>query len=452
MKSLLPPVNTRMREYTAVLLLIIFVCLIFQPLFTHLVCGDGNSVPYTDHPAHNAFAADMRQRQVISMPHPLYHAAVIVAEQIREIFQSPPAQEPDARIAIALAAKDKQGPELTAINRRYAPASITILLLFQIFVALVLYAHIRKNIHPRTWIGTVAAVLISLGLMVTAPIALYVNVDHQFYFGYIGINVWHSPTVLVAKPWALITFAMISAMLIPHSPIPLASSSVDGKSQFTKVWMTAAIVIVGALAKPSFLIALIPAAVLFAAYQRFARKTKVSWKSLICALIVPAVAVLLWQGHIYSQLTGGSRAKFAPFATLSSMSNHLGPKFFLSILFPIAGYLLAGSATECRSRLNLGWLTFICGAMLTYLITESRRTSHGNFLWSAQLAVFVLFTQTACCVIATTRERWHIASKRNFAVAAASICAAVFLAHVGYGVAYYTHLMRSPSNTMLLYK
>jgi hypothetical protein len=440
------------RDAVAAGVVCILVSLIFTPLLNHLVRGHEGTVPYTDHPAHNAFAADMRQRHVISMPHPVYHLTVIGIEIVKELFQPGLSKEPAARSAIDLAAKDKQGPELTAINQRYASASVVVLVLFQAFLALILYAQLKSMVGSQSWISISVCVLMALSLMIAAPIALYVNDDHQFYFGYIGINVWHNPTVLAAKPWGVIIFILIAATLINPADMPSAARRTIRTNWLRIAMPTAVVVIIGTLAKPSFLIALIPAVISMAAYRQISRQSKVPWNLLLFSLLLPAAVVLLWQARVYGQLTGGSHAKFAPLATLSSMSNHLGMKFLLSILFPVVGYLLSFSAGRPRPRLNLAWLTFICGAMLTYLVTESRRTSHGNFLWSAQLALFVLFFETTRCVTEMTMLRWRAGAKRRVGIMSAAVCAIVFLAHVVYGIAYYSHLIKTPNTAALLYK
>jgi hypothetical protein len=440
------PVNRR--DYVAVGTLIALVSVIFVPLFNHLVRGHAGDVSHTDHPAHNAFAADMRQRRIISMPHPLYHFTVIGVQIVKECFQPGLPTEPDAHSAIELAAKNMQGPALWPINERYASASVFTLVLFQIFLALVVYAQLRNVLGSESWLGVGACTVLAISLLFAAPIALYLTQDHQFYFGYVGINVWHSPTVLAAKPWALISFALVAAMLTDRSKAPLPA----GQTRGAKGFLIGVVVVIGALAKPSFLIALIPAAIAMGVFQQLWSTSKVQWKWLLLCLVLPAAVVLMWQARIYGQLTGGSHAKFAPLATLSGMSNHLGVKFLLSILFPVVGWLVTFAAGQRRPTLNLAWLTFIFGAGLTYFVTESGRTSHGNFLWSAQLALFVLFVQTLSCVITTTRLRWSGGSSRPLVIPLAMLSGVIFLAHVGYGIAYYAHLMTRPNTTMLLYQ
>ena len=50
-------------------------------------------------------------------------------------------------------------------------------------------------------------------------------------------------------------------------------------------------------------------------------------------------------------------------------------------------------------RVQLGWATVFIGAAIGYLLAESQRPGAGNFLWSGQLAVFVLFAASTVAVL-----------------------------------------------------
>jgi hypothetical protein len=134
------------------------------------------------------------------------------------------------------------------------------------------------------------------------------------------------------------------------------------------------------------------------------------------------------------------------------MSDHLPVKFALSVLFPVVCYIAWGGQARRRFRLNLAWLTFAVGLGFTYLLAETQRTAHGNFLWSAQLALFVLFVESALCAIEAARASWPRADRRRRTVVLAAACAGMLALHAGFGIGYYAHLISTPSGVPLSYK
>ena len=427
-------------DLLAAALLLALIPAVFGPLLDHLVRGTSTTAPYTDYPAHNAFAARMHQECRVVLPHPLYHFALLGVKAIIDPFTTH-LPEPNAQAAIESAGKEMQGEALAALNQQYAPAAVVTVLLFLVLLAFILWFQIRQAAGIHTLWGVWLTMPLIVGLMLAAPIALLHGIDGKFYFGYVGINVWHSPTVLAARPFALLTFLCVLAAFRPQ-----------GSIRRPGLFLIAVIVIIGALAKPSFLIALLPATMLAASYRMFMSKEPVDRRLLITAILVPAGMVLAWQSKIYAALTGGAHAKFSPLDTMRSMSDHLAIKFALSVLFPVVCYIAWGDDARRRFRLNFAWLAFGIGLGFTYLLAETKRTAHGNFLWSAQLALFVLLVESTLCVIESVRIRWPQADCRRRTTILAAVCAGVLAMHVGFGIWYYAHLVSTPNTVPLIYK
>jgi hypothetical protein len=433
----------------AVSILLVVIPIVFGPLLHHLIHGTDTLAPYTDYPAHNAFAAQMRQERRVTMPHPLYHFVVIGMKRLlsTRIDLQP---EPNAKVAIADAGKEMQGVALAELNNRYATASLVALLIFLCWLSLILWREVRRAVGIAHIVGALFAVPLVIALMLVAPVSLLHSWDGDYYLGYIGINVWHSPTVIAAKPLALMTFLAVSMLLQRGCVGPVTEKPAAIKS-------LAETVILGALAKPSFLLCLLPASLIVAGFLGWIRKRPVAWRALLLGVVLPAMIVLAWQSHMYKELTGGSHAKFSPLTTMASMSDHLTPgmaiiKLGLSVLFPVVCYLLCGTDARRRFRLNFAWVIFFFGLFLTYFIAESRRTAHGNFLWSAQLGLFVLFVESTLCVIASARERWPRNQERVSTITRVGVCALAFALHLGFGLMYYVHLLTTPSTTPLPFR
>ncbi len=102
-------------------------------------------------------------------------------------------------------------------------------------------------------------------------------------------------------------------------------------------------------------------------------------------------------------------------------------KFVLSILFPLCVYSLYFRKATDDTYLSLAWPIFLVGACYTYFLAEDGAARFdGNFWWSAQVALLILFVFSTAFLV-----RQEVRSKRFF------ICAAVFGLHLISGIVWY---------------
>ena len=166
-------------------------------------------------------------------------------------------------------------------------------------------------------------VSIVLGINVAAPVALFSFLEHQLYFGYVGIISYHNPTIILLRPLALLQFiyALRCFKSAPLSKINiLAAALISLLATFTK---------------PNFAICLLPALALIASYKMI-RKEAVNLGLLVLGFLIPMIFMLVWQFWVTYQSGDSTRVIFSPMGVISTYSGYLLPKFFLSILFPIA--------------------------------------------------------------------------------------------------------------------
>ena len=100
-----------------------------------------------------------------------------------------------------------------------------------------------------------------------------------------------------------------------------------------------------------------------------------------------------------------------------------------SVLFPLAA-VVCFSSVRADHRVQLGWATFLIGAAFGYLLAEGGRPGDGNFLWSGQLAAFVLFAATAVAVLRAAAVGGAGASR----LGRFALCGGIFLWHVTSGI------------------
>jgi hypothetical protein len=266
--------------------------------------------------------------------------------------------------------------------------------------------------------GRVKRVATALTLTLVAPIMLLAPLDGLFYFGYIGLANYHNPTVHLLRPLALLSFIfVVRAFTQPRSP----------------AWMivlSAALMIAGALVKPNFAMSILPVLGLAAAWKLW-RREPFDTRLVLLGLALPALLMLALQTVVVYLIpdADASGITIAPFAVESVFSQYLPVKFLLSAAFPLIALLFFWRQSRSETSMQLAWLCFLSGALQLYLLAETGdRFFHGNFRWSAQITLFLLFAATARFLLMRGFElpTWQ-----------RRLVWAIYLLHFAAGVAYY---------------
>ena len=268
----------------------------------------------------------------------------------------------------------------------------------------------------------VAAALVPAALCVLQPVLPLDPTRYDAWlFGYFPPNQWHSPTTLFSKPFALLLLGLGPMVVWP------AQGTRAGRR---RMLASAALVVMSALVKPNFIMAFLPALSALAVLHW--RHTDWYWLGISFAL--PTIAVLAWQYDMAYTLTNErSGVILAPLSVIGLRSPTdvvtLGWRLAASVLFPLAAVVCFPSVRADR-RVQLGWATFLIGAAFGYLLAEGGRANDGNFLWSGQLAAFVLFAATAVAVLRAAATGGAGASR----LGRFALCGGVFLWHVTSGI------------------
>lgn len=300
-------------------------------------------------------------------------------------------------------------------------ASIVLVTASMTICALIFYVWLGRR--TDLWSEAVR-VFLSISLGIVTPIMLFQPVDGQYYFGYIGLANYHNPTVIMLKPFALI-------MLI---------YAVAGIQNRLPAWyhtLAFCLITIGAtLLKPSFTLSLFPVVILFILWKLY-RKEGWNKKLLLAGLLIPGVVILAAQ-YLYTYIqkdTGGGLA-FAPFAVESMFSGYLGWKFILSVFFPIITVLGMGKKAFVTTENQVAWLAFLLGSIQMYFIAETgNRMDDGNFRWSAQITLFVLFAVMIRSLWQQPKWTWRQIIPLTVG----------YLPHIVAGVIYYLHCLSAKS-------
>lgn len=259
---------------------------------------------------------------------------------------------------------------------------------------------------------------LSIGLLLVGPLAAFYPFDHLWYLGgYIWPNIYHNPTFLLLRPFAILQFYF-------------AYEAIRGKKAAWPAIILAALVsLASAFAKPNYIICLLPALGIIALI-RLLRKEAIDWKQLILGIGVPSVAILVWQYLLAFYTNSDSQIVFSPFSVMALYSQNLLPKFFLSIVFPLIVTILYWKDAIKDPRIQLGWLSFAFGAICTYFIADAGILyPQGTFVFSGEITLFILFV--SCIFFLAERKLPEKSTVSRFVILAAG-----FL-HLLSGIFYY---------------
>lgn len=302
----------------------------------------------------------------------------------------------------------------------FSPAGLLATLFSIVLMALVLFNLIKPILLGKgitLWWG----VVISIGLTLVAPISIYIIKDKQFYFGYLGLNSYHNPTMILLKPLAILVYFW-----------SLRCFQAQG-SGWRYVLPAALFSALATFTKPNFAICFLPALSLMV-FWNWLRKKPLDWKMIILGFILPTVAILVWQFWLTYGSGDSSSIEFAPLGVLNVRSGWLEKKFLLSIFFPALVSILYLKDALKDNRMLLGWITLAFGASYTYFLAESgERFNHGNFTWSGEIAMIVMFCVSTIFFLERIKNnRWKTI-----------LVGLVWGLQVLFGIGYYLHIMQT---------
>ncbi len=307
-------------------------------------------------------------------------------------------------------------------------AAYLIIIAFYSLTTMILYTLIRTVTQNR-----IVAVFGALVLILVAPITFFTWSRNNLYFGYVGINVIHNPTMILLKPLALLGFIY-------------ALRAFNGTMQFSwrNVILGAILITVSMFTKPNFALVLLPALVLVMAY-RYLQGERTGIRLLVMGLIIPMLIVLPVQYLLQYSIVAESRAgglALAPFATIYLYEQSfwwIAIKFVLSIAFPLVVTVLYRKSMRDNLGVALAWWAFLAGWAQMVLFGEvGEHALDANFWWSAQIGLFLLFVYTTLHWIQQFRREPR-----------AWVSMAIFALHLISGIALIVATLRAVSESSI---
>jgi hypothetical protein len=266
------------------------------------------------------------------------------------------------------------------IGHSWIIASLIVTMLSVLATVCITFLMLRKNLSPFL------SGLLAIGLSLVEPILLLYPFDHLGYIGgYIWPNIYHNPTFLFLRPFAVWQlFYAIEAFQTKDS-------------SWKRIILAALVSVAAVFAKPNYIICLLPALGLIALI-RLIKHQQINWKLLLIGIVLPSLSLLIWQYLLTFSPNAESSIVFAPFVVMKIYSpKNLLLKFILSTAFPITVTLFYWKEICTDVRMQIGLFGFGMGAIYSYFIAETGSMfGYGNFVFSGEISLFILFV---CCVL-----------------------------------------------------
>lgn len=277
---------------------------------------------------------------------------------------------------------------INAISSSFGmPSKYTTILVVFIIVFLTFIVATRAIGEAVTGIGKHIVILSVCFLLLSHPIPIVFPYDQHIYLGYVASNVYHNPTILLLKLIALLHFSLLCKLL---------DFAETDQSNYLEVMLLAALSALSIIAKPNYIIILLPALLWLWFLCRFFIK-KPRCGSFVIGAGVGAPAFLLLMGQLIYFYGSGSQGSigigiFEVFATSSELWT-LVPKLIASFAFPVSVLVVMGSKLSRRLDFQLSALMLAVSLLYAYCLVDSvggAGHAAGNFWWSAQIAHFLL--------------------------------------------------------------
>jgi hypothetical protein len=303
-----------------------------------------------------------------------------------------------------------------------------------LLLAGIIFALIRPAIAPQSWPAEFVTIGLTLVLLLVAP--LYFLTPENTYFGYLAPYVYHNPTMLPLRALALPVFFAAASVFTLKTPAHFSQ-------RIFPILAIAALTIACILAKPSFLMILLPALMLVTAIQLL-RRQPVDGFMLLSGIVIPGGLLLAYQA---ATNTRGGLA-FSPLTTVNLWAEEFNPlanqnvllKILLSTAFPLSVYAAYFRQARGDVPFNLALLCAAIGAGFAYLLIDTGEPSAGNLVWNGQIGVFVLFIAAALFWLKQARREIRF-----------GVCGMILALHVLCGIAWYA-LNLSADYPAVLYK
>ena len=211
-----------------------------------------------------------------------------------------------------------------------------------------------------------------------------------YYLGPGTGNIWHNPTHITVKFFAVMSFGIILFILQKQN---------DAKNCWKKYLLLSIMLLLSALAKPSFLQGMIPGLGLYFLFQiifNAKRKRNIKKYLSIMMCFIPCAVVIIFQFMLafFTDTTvnegGGIGISFGK--VLYKYTNSISISFLIALAFPIVMLLTNYRKLIRDTSVQLAICYEICAWLEScFLYEKGERCWHGNWFWGSYISLFIIW-------------------------------------------------------------
>lgn len=258
----------------------------------------------------------------------------------------------------------------------------------------------------------------------------------SYYLGQAAPNVWHNPTNIAVKGFAVVSFGLV---------VWLLNKKEEERGKLLPYLLLGMALTGSALAKPSFLQGFIPGLGIFIVLRILIERKSFPFKFYVklCAACVPAVAVLLLQSFATffntDYIRPESKIRIGWGAVLYQWTPSLVGSFLLSFAFPLFVFVLNFKKLIRKEEIQV-MLCYEAAAWLEggLLYEEGGAFGQANFTWAGLISAFIVWCVMLYYFIAELYDTEGYGTIRKKVTVYGGIL--LFAAHLLFGVIYWYQL------------
>ena len=355
----------------------------------------------SDHPAHLRAAAMLAGDWRDCLPHPLYHATLVMMS---------------AGNVVAM-------PGVAA-------TLLSLMIAFKFYLTLRVLSVddgvLAVGTRRAQWWPTV-----TVALLLTLAMPLPNWWKYGILLGQPSPNVWHNPTTIFCMP---IVLGLFPTAIRSTNSLRLSDSIVTGMLFFLCT-----------LAKPNYPLAFAPccALMLMSQLQIHRGIDLKRWCRILGCGIAMFTPLLLLLGLQFAFAFGSSKPEsagieIAPFKVWSLFTPNFTASTILGLMFPLAVAIAYPRRIRGDACLAWAWVTLTIAMLQLILLAETGpRWMHGNFVWGMLFSTTIVYVYSARILLMAPRDFRQIT------------CAALLCLHAGSGVWCLVRTLMDPANVTL---
>jgi hypothetical protein len=252
--------------------------------------------------------------------------------------------------------------------------------------------------------------------------------NRDMYLGQWSPNIWHSPTMTLLKPFALVSFLWFIQILKDRSAI---------KPYF--LILVSISLLIGTFVKPSYIICLIPAVGIYLFifhYKQTDLYMKLFW------VFLPSLLLLAYQYlETYSLSETNSyfhdNIKLTWFGVTKMYTKSVFVSTLLVTAFPLSVLVMKYKGIRKNIPLLFSWILWTVSFLISGLLAEQYKFSQGAFIFSYIICLFILYVFSVGEYL-----NWFSEFKKYYL--RITIIGLILSYHLISGILYLSNLLKNP--------